>query len=113
MGRLTPMPKPVTKTVASYTVKFVYGDGAYNVSVPALPECLTWGKTLRQAEARAREAIQCCVETRQKEGNRTGDTVMIPFHSGYIPRPTLKGILRQAGISEKDFHALLRGKKAA
>ena len=51
------MPKTISKTIAGYTVRFLYGDGAYNVTVPALPGCLTWGKTLEEAEKHAKEAI--------------------------------------------------------
>ena len=63
------MPK-LTKKVASYTIEIVYADGAYNVSVPALPGCFTWGKTLAEAERHAKEAIQCHVEGLQKQGKR-------------------------------------------
>ena len=32
-------------------------DTAYNVSVPALPGCFTWGATVEEALAHARDAI--------------------------------------------------------
>ena len=64
------MPKHVTKQLASYTVVFEYHkeDNGYLVTVPSLPGCLTWGKTLREAKAHAREAIQGFIEALQKEG---------------------------------------------
>jgi antitoxin HicB len=33
------------------------GDSAYNVSVPALPGCFTWGATVEEALEQARDAI--------------------------------------------------------
>ncbi len=33
------------------------GGSAYNVSVPALPGCFTWGETFEEAVRMAREAI--------------------------------------------------------
>ena len=61
------MPK-LTKKVASYTIEIVYADGAYNVSVPALPGCFTWGKTLPEAERYAKEAIRGFITALQKQG---------------------------------------------
>lgn len=44
----------------TYTVVIDYDpeERVYNVSVPALPGCFTWGKTKPQAVRRAREAIR-------------------------------------------------------
>jgi len=56
------------KTVASYTVDIVEEDGAYCVSVPALPGCFIWGKTLSEAERHAKEAIAGFIEALQKAG---------------------------------------------
>ena len=42
-----------------------------------------------------------------------GRDTCIAFHSRDVPRETLKKILKQAGISEEQFHNLLRGKRAA
>jgi antitoxin HicB len=44
-------------------------DGsAYNVIVPALPEAHTWGETVEEALAMAREVIEQCVRERQSRG---------------------------------------------
>jgi predicted RNase H-like HicB family nuclease len=45
--------------MAKYTVVLDYDpeDRIFNVSVPALPGCFTWGKTRAQAVGRAKEAI--------------------------------------------------------
>jgi antitoxin HicB len=41
-----------------YTVLIYPDEGAYSVVVPALPGCVTWGSTLDEALASAREAIE-------------------------------------------------------
>lgn len=44
-------------------------DGsAYNVSVPALPGCFTYGETVEEAIAMAKDAIQGWIEATQKLG---------------------------------------------
>ena len=56
----------------TYTVLFErFKDGdqeGYNVSVPALPEIVTWGQTLEQARANAGEAIACVIESMMQNG---------------------------------------------
>ncbi|MEA2666167.1 MAG: HicB like antitoxin of bacterial toxin-antitoxin system [Candidatus Eremiobacteraeota bacterium] len=43
-------------------------DGsAYNVIVPALPEAHTWGSSVEEALAMAREVIELCVEERRAQ----------------------------------------------
>jgi predicted RNase H-like HicB family nuclease len=43
-------------------------DGGFDVSVPALPGCRTWGRTRREALARATKAIQTYIESLIKDG---------------------------------------------
>jgi antitoxin HicB len=44
-------------------------DGsAYNVTVPALPGCLTWGTTVEEAVERAGEAISLWLESLAAHG---------------------------------------------
>ncbi|WP_135257404.1 type II toxin-antitoxin system HicA family toxin [Thermus caldilimi] len=35
-----------------------------------------------------------------------GRIVVVPFHSGELPKGTFRKILKQAGISEEEFHNL-------
>lgn len=42
--------------------------GTYMVTVPGLPECITWGRTQVEAVQNAREAIRCCLAARRKLG---------------------------------------------
>jgi antitoxin HicB len=45
-------------------------DGsAYNVIVPALPEAHTFGETVDEALAMAREVIELCLQERQANGD--------------------------------------------
>lgn len=41
-----------------YTVLIYPDEGSYSVVVPAFPGCVTWGSTLDEAVASAREAIE-------------------------------------------------------
>ena len=42
--------------------------GGYTVTVPALPGCVTYGKTLEQARVMAREAIELYLEDLAADG---------------------------------------------
>jgi antitoxin HicB len=55
----------------NYTVVVTYDpkEKVYNVTVPALPGCLTWGRTKRQALSRAKEAIEGYIETLKSFGD--------------------------------------------
>jgi len=56
-------------TEYTYTVFFEpVEEGDYNVIVPAIPEICTFGSTLEEARAMARDAIRCYIESALKEG---------------------------------------------
>lgn len=38
------------------------------VTVPRLPECITWGRSQDEAIRNAREAIRCCLSARRSLG---------------------------------------------
>ena len=60
------MQQPV---VYNYTVLYEQlSEGGYNVMVPAIPEICTYGETLEEARAMAKDAIQCFVESAIKAG---------------------------------------------
>lgn len=56
--------------MAKYTIILEpnYPEKGYTVRVPALPGCITYGRTKEEALARAREAIQGFIEGLQKAG---------------------------------------------
>jgi len=54
--------------VSRYTILIYPDDDAYSVVVPALPGCVTWGRTLEEATANAEEAIAGYVEVLRKRG---------------------------------------------
>lgn len=64
--RLSRPASPSTSSSAScedamssrYTVLIYPDEGAYSVTVPALPGCVTWGATLDEAVSSARDAIE-------------------------------------------------------
>ena len=43
-------------------------EGGYSVFVPALPGCITWGRTLRQARRMAVDAIEGYLVSLEKHG---------------------------------------------
>jgi predicted RNase H-like HicB family nuclease len=59
----------VQSKILKYTVVLKASDeGGYIVEVPALPGCLTQGKTLDEALASAKEAITAYLTSLQKHG---------------------------------------------
>ncbi len=53
----------------NYTVYFEpLEKGGYQVIVPAIPEICTFGDTLEEARAMAKDAIRCVIESALKEG---------------------------------------------
>ena len=48
-------------------------EGGYNVSVPALPGCLTQGDTVEEALEMAKEAIELYLEEIQSRGEHIPD----------------------------------------
>ena len=61
----------------TYTIHFEYfkdGDQeGYNVTVPALPGCITWGATIEEARTMAEDAIRGYLESLVKEGEAIPD----------------------------------------
>ena len=54
-------------------------DGsAYNVTVPALPGCVTWGATIEQAVAMAQDAIALWLEDMAADGEEIPIEVAAP-----------------------------------
>lgn len=57
-------------------------DGsAYNVTVPALPGCVTWGTTVQHAVEMARDAISLWVEDMAADGEPVPVEVISPVLS--------------------------------
>ncbi len=54
--------------MTSYKVFLEYNEGYYTVIVPALPGCVTQGRTKEEALEHAKEAIQGYLESLQKDG---------------------------------------------
>jgi len=51
-----------------YKVVLEYNEGYYTAAVPALPGCVTQGRTKEEALERTKEAIQGYLESLQKDG---------------------------------------------
>ena len=74
----------------SYTVllKYFKDDDAegYSVVVPAFPGIVTWGRTVDEAEANAREALECHVRGMIKDGDPLPEDITVdePFRISKI-----------------------------
>jgi len=56
-------------TEYSYTVIYEkLSEGGYQVFVPALPEIVTYGRTIDEAREMAQDAIRCVLESARKTG---------------------------------------------
>ncbi len=53
-------------------------EGGYTVTVPALPGCITYGETVDEAIAMAREAVEVYIESLQETGEE------IPTEEGLL-----------------------------
>ncbi len=63
----------------SYTYRIILepDEGGYHASVPALPGCHTWGKTIDKARAMARDAIDVYLRSLIADGEE------IPHDAGF------------------------------
>lgn len=48
-------------------------EGGFTVTVPSLPGCVTYGKTVAEAQRMAREAVEVCLEFLQERGEAIRD----------------------------------------
>ncbi len=61
--------EPITTEEYTFTAVFEpEPEGGYTVTCPALPGLVTYGETLEEARAMAAEAIECYLESLQKDG---------------------------------------------
>ncbi len=65
-------------------------EGGFTVTVPALPGCVTYGKTLKEAKAMAKEAIELMIETLEAHGQPvpTDESLVTPM--SFIKRSLIK-----------------------
>ena len=63
--------------MARYTIVLEpnYPEEGYTVRVPALPGCITYGRTREEALERAREAVRGFIEGLQKAGDAVPEEV--------------------------------------
>ena len=52
----------------TFTAVFAKESDGYTVTVPAMPGLVTSGRTMDEAKAMAREAIECHLESLRKDG---------------------------------------------
>ena len=58
---------PMKKTHRHYTILLrPEPEGGFTASVPALPGCVTYGRTLKEAKAMAKDAVSAYIESLKK-----------------------------------------------
>jgi len=80
-----------TKTLNALSYRILLREepeGGYTVTVPTLPGCITYGETITEAIAMAREAIELYLESLIAHGEEIPTeegtleyTVMVPVHA--------------------------------
>jgi predicted RNase H-like HicB family nuclease len=61
--------KSIKRADAAYLCRFrPEPEGGFTVTCPKLPLIVTYGETLEEAQANAREAIELCLEVMAEEG---------------------------------------------
>ena len=61
--------EPITAAEYTYTVLLQpEPEGGFTVTCPSLPGLVTYGETVEEARAMAAEAIECYLESLQKDG---------------------------------------------
>src|SRR4051812_17430812 len=61
--------EPITAAEYTYTVLLQpEPEGGFTVTCPSLPGLVTYGETVEEARAMAAEAIECYLESMQKDG---------------------------------------------
>jgi predicted RNase H-like HicB family nuclease len=69
----------MTERTLRYTVLIYSDDGAYSVRVPSLPGCVTFGRTVDEALAMARDAIAVYVATLRDRGDEVPEEDGVPL----------------------------------
>jgi antitoxin HicB len=62
-----------------YSIIITPDDGRYSVTVPSLPGCFTWGDTVEEAVANARDAIAVHVAGLEADGEDVPAEAQPPF----------------------------------
>ena len=77
-----------------YRVPLVFApqpEGGYTVTSPVLPELLTEGDSLAEAQANVRDAFEAVVELYAEEGRPLPASIILPASGGVVWTETLVG----------------------
>jgi antitoxin HicB len=78
----------------TYRVPLVFApqaEGGYTVTSPVLPELLTEGDTLEEAQANVRDAFQAVVELYAEQGRSLPASISLPAAGEVVWSETLVG----------------------
>lgn len=83
------MPKKYLSKIYEYTVVFESAEeGGFVVTVPALPGCVTEGDTFEEANAMAKDAIECYLGSKLKHNESIPEEskkIFIGTVEAYLP----------------------------
>ncbi len=60
-------------------------DGMFNAEVPAIRGCYAWGKTLKECYRNTVEAIESCLEAREKKIARKAEATAAQRRAALLP----------------------------
>lgn len=73
-------------------------EGGFTVTVPALPGCVTYGKTLEEARLMARDAIEAYIEDVIADGEKIPQPETVYIGEVDIPFPHKRTLLHVQGV---------------
>ena len=65
------------KEILKYNIVLTKNGGGYTVTVPALPGCISQGKTVEEAMTHVKEAIELHLEVLAEDGLKAPDDISI------------------------------------
>ncbi len=81
------MTKKISRKILKYTAIFEPENRGYIVSVPAVPGCVTQGRTFDEAVEMIKDALEGCLAVLKEEGQE-------------IPKETKEVLVRKVSIPE-------------
>lgn len=69
------MTKKISQKILKYTAIFEPENGGYIVSVPAVPGCVTQGRTFDEAVEMIKDALEGCLAVLKEEGQEIPEEI--------------------------------------
>lgn len=96
MAQRTKRDSVITAPLSYQAVFHPEPEGGFTVLIPALPGCITYGKTLDEARKMAREAIEVFVEDMIADGEPVPEPDNAYFGTVQVDLPRASSLLHHA-----------------